>query len=144
MWDFGLSSILLYALLGMLLCLDSYEQYHTQLLKVLHKCYNMDVLGILLIIISTLSPGIHTPLGVVHIYQSKPSLPCYNVFIYVCMYACNNIFGVKKVQPNEVESYLEVNAWTDWRRQDLISEYGQGKAFQILSSSICSCIHFWV
>ena len=36
-----------------------------------------------------------------------------------------NIFGVKKVQPSKFESYLEVNAWTDWQQQDLISEYGQ-------------------
>ena len=35
----------------------------------------------------------------------------------------------KKVQPSKVESYLEVNAWTDWRQQDLISEYGQGLAY---------------
>ena len=33
----------------MLLCLGGYEQCGTQLLKVLHKCYNMDVLGVLLI-----------------------------------------------------------------------------------------------
>ena len=32
----------------------------------------------------------------------------------------------KKVQPSKVESYLEVNVWTDWWQQDLISEYGQG------------------
>ena len=30
------------------------------------------------------------------------------------------------MQPSKVESYLEVNAYTDWRQQDLISEYGQG------------------
>ena len=32
----------------------------------------------------------------------------------------------KKVQLSKVESYLEVNARTDWRQEDLISEYGQG------------------
>ena len=37
-----------------------------------------------------------------------------------------NTFGVKKVQPSKVESYLEVSAWADWWKQDLISEYGQG------------------
>ena len=35
-------------------------------------------------------------------------------------------FAVKKVRPSKVESYLEVNVWTGWRQQDLISEYGQG------------------
>ena len=39
-----------------------------------------------------------------------------------------NTFIVKKVQPSKVESYLELNAWTDWQ-QDLISEYGQGLAY---------------
>ena len=38
--------------------------------------------------------------------------------------SCKSIFGVKKVWPSKVESYLEVNAWADWRQQDLISEYG--------------------
>ena len=33
----------------MLLCLDSYEQRCSQLLKVLHKCCDMDVIGIILI-----------------------------------------------------------------------------------------------
>ena len=36
-----------------------------------------------------------------------------------------NTFGVKKVQPSKVESYLEVNAWTGWQQEDLISEYTQ-------------------
>ena len=33
---------------------------------------------------------IHTlmPSGVVHIYQSNPSLLCYNILMYVCMYVC--------------------------------------------------------
>ena len=34
----------------------------------------------------------------------------------------------KKVWPSKIDSYLEVNAWTDWRHQDLISEYSQGVA----------------
>ena len=39
-------------------------------------------------------------------------------------------FGVKKVRPSKVESYLEVNTRTqaDWQ-QDLISECGQGLAY---------------
>ena len=36
---------------------------------------------------------------------------------------------MKKAWPSKVESYLEVNASTDWRQQDLISEYGQGLAY---------------
>ena len=27
---------------------------------------------------------------------------------------CKNTVNVKKVQPSKIESYLEVNAWTDW------------------------------
>ena len=38
---------------------------------------------------------------------------------------CNNILGVKKVWPSKVESYLEINVWTDYQQLDLISEYGQ-------------------
>ena len=40
-------------------------------------------------------------------------------------------FGIKKVWPSKVELYLEVNAWTYWWQQDLISEYayGQGLAY---------------
>ena len=30
-----------------------------------------------------------------------------------------NSFGVKKLQPSKVESYLEVNAWTDWWQQEI-------------------------
>ena len=40
--------------------------------------------------------------------------------------SCKNVFSVKKVQSSKVQSYLEVNAWTDWWQQDMISEYGQG------------------
>ena len=42
---------------------------------------------------------------------------------------CKNTCDLKKVQPSKVESYLEVNAWTDWRQQDLTSEYGQDLAY---------------
>ena len=40
--------------------------------------------------------------------------------------SCKSTFGVKKAQSSKVESYLEVNAWTDWQQQDLVTEYGQG------------------
>ena len=40
-----------------------------------------------------------------------------------------NIFGATKSEPSKVESYLEVNAWTDWWQEDLISEYTQGLAY---------------
>ena len=43
--------------------------------------------------------------------------------------SCKNTFGVKKVYPSKAESYLELNAWTEWQQQDLISEYGQGLAY---------------
>ena len=39
--------------------------------------------------------------------------------------SCKNTFSVKKVQPSQVESYVEVNAWTDWQQDLMISEYGQ-------------------
>ena len=32
--------------------------------------------------------------------------------------------------PSKVGSYLEVNAWTDWQQQDLISECVQGLAYK--------------
>ena len=35
----------------------------------------------------------------------------------------------KKAQPSKVESYLEMNTWTDWQQQDLISECGQGLVY---------------
>ena len=43
--------------------------------------------------------------------------------------SCKNTFGVKKVQSSKVESYLVVNAWTDWQQQDLMSGYSQGLAY---------------
>ena len=42
--------------------------------------------------------------------------------------SCRITFWVKKAQPSKVESYLKVNAWTDWQ-QDLISEYGECLAY---------------
>ena len=47
----------------------------------------------------------------------------------VKFYLMQNTFGVKKMQPSKVELYLKVNAWTNWRQQDLISEYSQGLAY---------------
>ena len=35
----------------------------------------------------------------------------------------------KKAWPSKLESYLEVNAWTNKWQQDLISEYDQGLAY---------------
>ena len=43
--------------------------------------------------------------------------------------SCKNTFGVKKAWPSKVESYLEVNAQTDWGQEDLISESGKGLAY---------------
>ena len=36
----------------------------------------------------------------------------------------------KKVRSSKVESFQEVNACTDWRKKDLISEYGQSLPYQ--------------
>ena len=36
--------------------------------------------------------------------------------------SCKNTSGIRKVWPGKVWSYQEVNAWTDWWQQDLISE----------------------
>ena len=33
-----------------------------------------------------------------------------------------NHLRYKKTRPSKVELYLEVNAWTDWQQQDLISQ----------------------
>ena len=52
-------------LLATLLCLDSYEQRSTQLLKMLHKCCNTDVLGVLLIYL-------HSPSGLCIYISVKP------------------------------------------------------------------------
>ena len=41
-------------------------------------------------------------------------------------YSCKNTSGVNKAWPSKVESYLKVNAWTDWWKQVLISEHCQG------------------
>ena len=45
--------------------------------------------------------------------------------------SCKNTFGVKIVSSSKVESYLEVNTWTDWGQQDLLLEYGQGLTYWI-------------
>ena len=50
-------------------------------------------------------------------------------YMYSINYSCKNTFGIKKVPPSKVESYLEVNTWADWRQQDLISDCGQGLAY---------------
>ena len=53
-----------------------------------------------------------------------------NSFIATCL---NNLMQkhlwCKKVWPSKIESYLEVNTLTDWRQQDLISEYGQNLGY---------------
>ena len=45
---------------------------------------------------------------------------------FLCVYvlSCKNTFGIKKMQPSKLESYLKLKAWTDWWQQDLISEWG--------------------
>ena len=54
-------------------------------------------------------------------HPAKPAL-LYNEL------SCNNTFDVKNIWSStcEIESYLEVSKWTDWRLQDHISQYGQG------------------
>ena len=37
----------------------------------------------------------------------------------------------RKAQPSKVKSHLEINAWRDWREQDLISECDQGLVYWI-------------
>ena len=67
-------------LLAVFLCQGSYKHCCTQLLKVLHKCCNTDMLGILL-------RNLHFPLEVVHIYQSNLSLLCYSILMNIhCSY----------------------------------------------------------
>ena len=58
-----------------LLVTSNAEHDHAYALKVLHKCCNMDMLGVLLIYL-------HSPLGalrIVRTYKSNPLLPCYNL-----------------------------------------------------------------
>ena len=38
--------------------------------------------------------------------------------------------------PSKVESYLEVNALTDWQQQDLISEYDQGAHTEHINTTL--------
>ena len=70
------------------------------------------------------------------------------------MYLMQNAFGVKKVWPSKVESYLAVNAWTDQQQQDLISESakatwnqprGRDNSLPIIFSSIWlkMCYLWW-
>ena len=57
-------------------------------------------------------------------------------YVFICTsqftvnYSCKNTFGVKQAWPSKVESYLEVNTLVNWRQQDLISDCGQGLAYQ--------------
>ena len=54
----------------------------------------------------------------------------------MCKDNCKNTFSVKKVGPSKVlESYLKVNAWTDWW-QDLISEYCQGLVYEHINITL--------
>ena len=75
-------------LLATLLCFASYEQCSTDLLKVLHKCCNTDVLGVLLIY-----P--HSPLGVARprdrAYNYISQTPCCRVTIYNELLVSNRI-----------------------------------------------------
>ena len=71
-------------LLATLLCLGGYEQRCTELLKVLHKCCKTDILR------STLSLGHCAPSGAMRIYQSNPSLLCYNILILLYFTINNN------------------------------------------------------
>ena len=84
-----------HTLLATLLCLASYEQRSTRLLKVLHKCYNTDILRVLLIYPNSPSDTVRPwdcAYIYIYIYQSNPSLPCYNILcMYVCMYACMHV-----------------------------------------------------
>ena len=67
----------------MLLCLASYEQCSTRPLKVLHKCCNTDVLGVLLIYL-------HPPsCARDHAYISvKPLVAMLQHIIYMCVCIC--------------------------------------------------------
>ena len=42
--------------------------------------------------------------------------------------SCKNTFSVIKLWPSKVELQVEMNAWTEWWQQGLITEYGQGFA----------------
>ena len=69
-------------LLTMLLCLASYEQCNTQLLKVLHKCCNKDVFGVLLIYPYSQS-GVHWDGAYILV---KPLAVVLQYIMYVCTY----------------------------------------------------------
>ena len=56
----------------------------------------------------------------------KVVIRLYSVCI-VCVCVCDaKAPWCKKVQPSKVESYLEVNAQTDWQQEHLVSEYSAG------------------
>ena len=51
-------------------------------------------------------------------------------YVSVFCIPCKDTFGIKKYHhASKVESYLEVNAWTDWQQEDLISKCGQDLAY---------------
>ena len=76
-------------LLTTLLCLGSYEQCCTQLLKVLHTCCNTDVLGVLLIY----PPS---PLGTVHI-QELCIYVSQTLFCSVTIYCINVSLAIEHI-----------------------------------------------
>ena len=79
--------VVLMYLLAML-CLDNYKQCCMQLLKVLHKWCNMDVLRVLLIY-----P--YSPLGATHLWEfihlSVKPLAAVLHYTNVCMYVCTYV-----------------------------------------------------
>ena len=69
--------------------------------------------------------------GQLHIWNLYESV-ILKIYVWVLQkwwYPCKNTFGVKKVWLSKVESYLEVNALTDWQQKDVISECGQSLAY---------------
>ena len=92
-------------LLTTLVCLGSYEQHYTQLLKSYINVVTRTCLGFYWYI-RTLPWALHslghcTPLGVMCIYQSNPSLPCYNIFMYSlfwCVYTLVITWLVEKTE----------------------------------------------
>ena len=76
-------------LLTTLLCLSSYKQCCTQLLKVLHKCCNTDIRNRGFTNIFTLSLDHFIPLwSCIYIYKLKPHC---HVTTYRCTYVCTYI-----------------------------------------------------
>ena len=93
MWYRYGSVLLRSTLLATLLCLASYEQCSTLLLKMLHKHCNTDVLGVLLIYPHSLS-GTARPRD--HAYISVKPLPAVlqpiNVCMYISRYVCTYVY----------------------------------------------------